>query len=295
MPPTPALRNFCATINNYNDTDLQNIEDLKPFLDYGIVGREVSETETPHLQCYFELHKQKRFSAVSKILPRAHIEPRKGTSQQASDYCRKYDSSPDVYGELSTPGARSDLDSLASRIQAGATRTELAADCPTSVLKYSRGIEALMSYSSVPRDRSTPKTVRVFYGFDTGAGKTRTAFDLMGDTAYIWGPEQDKWFCGYDNHKHVILDEFRGQLPYGFLLRLLDRYPMRVQVKGGSREFVADEIIITSPKHPTAWYSDLPDDRINQLLRRITEIRHFQNSVTQVPATITRHLCDTPL
>jgi hypothetical protein len=47
---------------------------------------------------------------------------------------------------------------------------------------------------------------------------------------------------------------------------------MTVQVKGGMRQFVADTIYITSPKHPDEWYKDDGSDKLNQLKRRITTI-----------------------
>ncbi len=46
----------------------------------------------------------------------------------------------------------------------------------------------------------------------------------------------------------------------------------RAKVKGGMRQFEADTIYITSPKHPDEWYTDDGSDKLNQLKRRITTI-----------------------
>eukprot|EP00959_Pyramimonas_sp_CCMP1952_P383736 8041931-Pyramimonas_sp.AAC.2 len=42
-----------------------------------------------------------------------------------------------------------------------------------------------------------------------------------------------------DQHELVIKEEFRGQLPFSMLMRLLDRYDCRVEFKGGSAQFIA--------------------------------------------------------
>ena len=55
----------------------------------------------------------------------------------------------------------------------------------------------------------------------------------------MWHPHQDRWFDDYDQHHSVIFEEFRGQLPFAFILSLTDRYDRRIQYKGGSCQFLA--------------------------------------------------------
>jgi len=84
----------------------------------------------------------------------------------------------------------------------------------------------------------------------------------------------DKWFDGYNGQKVVLFDEFRGQLPLGQMLELLDGYPcLRVQVKNGTVHWSPEEIYLTSPMHPRDWYPNVTNqDKIDQLLRRIDHI-----------------------
>jgi len=63
------------------------------------------------------------------------------------------------------------------------------------------------------------------------------------------------------------------------MLTMLDRYECPVQVKGGMVEFCPKKIIITSPKHPKDWYEDQSDDKVNQLLRRISNVTHVTEVV----------------
>jgi len=41
------------------------------------------------LQGYVHLSTQKTLSAMKKFIPRAHLEPRRGTIDEAVDYCKK--------------------------------------------------------------------------------------------------------------------------------------------------------------------------------------------------------------
>lgn len=53
------------------------------------------------------------------------------------------------------------------------------------------------------------------------------------------------------------------------LLRWLDRYPVRVEVKGGSRPLNAEKIWITSNVEPRYWYPDLDPLTLEALMRRL--------------------------
>ena len=58
------------------------------------------------------------------------------------------------------------------------------------------------------------------------------------------------------------------------LLRWLDRYPVLVEVKGGSRPLCAERIWITSNVDPRKWYPELDEETNLALLRRLN-ITHF--------------------
>lgn len=53
------------------------------------------------------------------------------------------------------------------------------------------------------------------------------------------------------------------------MLRWLDRYPVRVEVKGSSRPLVATKFWITSNVEPRKWYPDLDLETIDALMRRL--------------------------
>lgn len=64
------------------------------------------------------------------------------------------------------------------------------------------------------------------------------------------------WFDEYHYEDCVILDDFRTHwCHYSYLLRLLDKYPMSVPVKGGFRAWRPKVIIVTCMKKPEDLYT----------------------------------------
>lgn len=316
MSSTPAkIRNACFTLNNYTDTDIDNLRTLGVECKYLIAAREVGASGTPHLQGYLELETQMRFNALKDKIPRAHLEARKGTAKQADDYCRKGEQSHEewaaegtagpnygvnvdiavVLGALGTqkPGRRTDLLEVVESVLEGANLRQLAENHPEQYIKFNKGIQDYRAKMTAPRSADTPKEIIVHYG-PTGTNKTRTAVEAHPE-AYLIGPEQGKWHDGYDQHTEVILEEFRAQFTFGYLLRYLDRYPMQVEYKGGLTPFKADTIIITAPNHPALWYKpeSTKDGKIDQLKRRINKILKFTDK-NLPPTDVTNDEWPTP-
>jgi len=264
-------RNICFTVNNYAENEMEALEQWKQ-VTYLIYGKEVGESGTSHLQGYLELKTSVPFTTLKKKIPRAHMEARKGTAQQAADYCKK-DGDYVEKGEISQQGKRTDIEMATDMIVEGAKMKEVALANPPVYVKFHKGLHAFKSIILDPRNEAP--TVTVLYG-KTGTGKSKTAREITTDP-YVWGPEQGHWFDGYEGQKDVILEEFRGQLTLGMVLRLLDRYDCKVQYKGGMIQFVATNIVITSPTHPQDWYESIGNDKTDQLMRRITEIKCLDN------------------
>ena len=89
----------------------------------------------------------------------------------------------------------------------------------------------------------------------------------------FWKTPYTQWWDGYGTHDTVILDDFRGDcMRLTDLQRLLDWYPLWVEIKGGSLPMLATRYVITSNQHPADWYTrgDPPwdDPQARQGLRR---------------------------
>ena len=84
---TQQSRSWCFTINNWTEKDETAI--AMAGARYTVYGKEVGESGTPHLQGYVYFANKKSMKGVSKLLPTAHLEMRKGTHEQARNYCIK--------------------------------------------------------------------------------------------------------------------------------------------------------------------------------------------------------------
>lgn len=266
------VRHACFTINHYDGTEVPALKDWSQ-VSYCVVGQEVGEQGTPHLQGYVEFKQQVLLSTFkNKVSRKLHVAERRGTPAQASDYCKK-DGQFDEWGSISQQGRRTDLEVACEMISTGAKIRDVAVSYPDTFVKFHKGFKALQTALIEPR--SEVPNVTVYYG-ETGVGKSRKAREVT-ERPYVWGPEQGLWFDGYEGEKDVIFEEFRGQLAFGHMLRMLDRYDCKVQYKGGMCEFAATNIVITSPVHPREWYPNLAaeEGKMDQLMRRITRIVHL--------------------
>ena len=236
-----------------------------------------------HIQGFVQFEEQKSMSAAKRqLFPEIvcpHLEPMKGTVDQALAYVSKDDTyeetalmSRQMFGTFKSAGQRRDLEELAEAVVSGEmTVSEIARDSPAQFVRYHGGLQALAHITQTPYSGG-PKEIVVLYG-PTGCGKTRRAFE-ENPGAYFWGPEMGKWWPLYQGQKVTIMDEFRGQLPLGYILRLFDRYPMQVECKGGNVHFVSEKILVCSPTHPRLWYESLQEKEglLDQLMRRISKI-----------------------
>lgn len=298
----------------YNNPTPEGIEHIRAQLDkfsYIVWGRERGEERgTVHLQGYCEFAKQPKFSVVKKILGDAvHFAHRRGNPKQAAGYCKKgccpcpatsqceyckdfagdfefffprtLDepetwTDPFEHGTISGQGKRTDITECVEMIQDGCTLRQVAQQNPEAYVKFHRGFRDLRCILMPARNLTQNPHVIVLWG-ETLSGKTRDAFIKYwpDEPHYVWRPSNGQWWDGYDGQMKIIMDEFRGQMPFADLLGLLDRNEYRSPYKGGFIQIQADKFVITSPKHPDMWYDDEKFDKLAQLKRRITECIHM--------------------
>ena len=83
------LRKCCFTLNNYTDEEFTQLLKVLDGMKF-IIGKEVGESGTPHLQGYVEFGRQLSFKQVKEMIgERAHIERARGNRKQNVAYCEK--------------------------------------------------------------------------------------------------------------------------------------------------------------------------------------------------------------
>lgn len=267
------VRRFVFTWNNYDELDWEVAKAfLEKYCNYGIVGKEVApKTGTHHLQGFCNLSKPMRFSTIKKRLNNGiHIEKAVGSDEDNQKYCSK---TGDFF-ETGTPnkqGRRTDLESVISSIQAGEITTpKMVAQLHGAVyIKYHRGIEKYLEQVLPLPVRDFKSELRVYWG-PPGSGKSRRALEEarnLGGSIYY--KPRGLWWDGYAQQDSVIIDDFYGWIKYDELLKITDRYPYKVQIKGGFQEFTSKYIFITSNVDIDEWYKFIGYD-CKALERRIT-------------------------
>ena len=193
-----------------------------------------------------------------------HIENRKGTAKEASDYCKKEDKYTE-YGSISNPGKRNDIQATYEAAKNNYTLEKYLTEQTPS--HQNIRIFQIAKSTFQPKRDFKPKVYWI-YG-RTGTGKTRYVVEKEKD---LWiSGKSLRWWDGYENQKATLFDDFRKDFcTYHELLRILDRYPYRVEYKGGSVELNSKRMYITSCYHPKDIYDTRED--IEQLLRRIRRI-----------------------
>lgn len=147
--PSPQSRRWVFTLNNPTDDEEQHLGDLcnGDSITYAVFGRETGDSGTPHLQGFIIFPTPKRLSAVrTAVSLRGHYEPARGTSSQASLYCKK-DNDFEEFGSLpDEQGKRTDIERYVEWVKLQAndpSTTAIALEFPGLWLRYGNKLQQL--------------------------------------------------------------------------------------------------------------------------------------------------------
>lgn len=192
-----------------------------------------------HVQGYVEFDRPMRFTDVSRWLPGAHWEVRKGSREEARDYCMKEDTridGPWEHGEFGQRmGERSDLTACRDAIKAGMSRAEVLEAFPEVIARYPRFVDLCLSQyrqhvklmELVPRPwqqivldmvAQEPHDRQVLWIYDPagGQGKSHLAKHLVDahGAFYSNGGKATDIMHAYNGERIVIFDYVRDSQEY---------------------------------------------------------------------------------
>lgn len=276
-------RAWCLTHNNYTEAEFELYKTL-PGVKYIVLGKEVGESGTPHIQGYIYFTSALTLSALKKRMERhgitsnPHWTKADGNARQNLEYCSKQDEDPYIKGTMPKQGVRSDLIGMKRKVCEGATELELFEhDFPTMV-KFGRGIKRFKFVKDAERAKKFRKVRVIFHTGPTGCGKSLRAlytpgpiYEYQASTYKITFGDKI-WFDGYEGERRLVIDEYINNIPSEQLLSFLQGHVCRLPVKNGHTWALWEEVYITSnlrlgELHPRAK----PATR-DAIMNRITEV-----------------------
>lgn len=259
-------KRWCFTLNNYDADDEASIQDWT--VNYLVYGREVGDSGTPHLQGFATFKKATRLSGVRKLHDKAHWEPAKGNSIQASDYCKK-DGDYFEKGQVPSQGKRTDLEKAVDTLKQHGVQG-VAEEHPTLFLRYSRGFRDLALALEKPYTHTQTRGIWIWG--PPGSGKSHAARGFS-DNLYL--KAQNKWFDGYAGERVILLDDLDTDVLGHYLKIWSDKYACTGETKGGTIHLRHTMFIVTS-NYPPSHFWPL-DPMMLEAINRRFKIIHKQS------------------
>lgn len=262
-------RNWVFTLNNpQDDEDPQEWDGVR----YIVWQKESGVNNTEHLQGYVVWNNPQALSWCRGRNGRAHWEIARGTLEQNIAYCTKDDTrvaGPWTRGHKPQAGKRNDIHDCTDMLDNGHSLREVALAYPVPYVKYHAGFKSYRLETA--QDRSGQPNIIILWG-PTGCGKSKLVYDTF---PQAYRKPKGKWWDGYHTQDTVVFDDFYSWISYDEILRILDWYPLMVEIKNGYVRLVANTFVFTSNKDPMLWYvggrDGRPERNRNALWRRFKD------------------------
>lgn len=280
MSQTPKSRAWCFTLNNYVDDDVARLKALDlPSVRYCVVGKEVGESGTPHLQGFVYFRSACRLATVKRVVgDRAHCECAKGNVKQNFTYCTKdgdfFEIGDRPMFEEEKGAKEKQRYKRAWDLAHQGALDQLAEESPDIALRFYGTLKRIRHDVLTERKLEDTDEKHEWYYGPAGTGKSRKA-RTENPEAYL--KNCNKWWCGYVDQDVVIVDDFdqAHSVLVHHLKHWADRYPFQAEVKGSAFKIRPKKIIVTSNYHPKDIWTDSRD--LEPILRRF-KVTHFPSA-----------------
>jgi hypothetical protein len=183
-----------------------------------------------------------------------YIESIRGSFLSNETYCSKEKHYHEV-GDKPNPGERSDIKENIQMILTGKmTPDDLLLCDPVSYNFYKNTYQRAHDIYMRKQFRTNHTSGLWIWG-KSGRGKSHEAYENFDPETHYDKVVEDDWWDNYKQQDTVILNEFRGEISYQFLMKLTDKWPISVKRRNKAPiPFISKKIIITSPEHPKIYY-----------------------------------------
>lgn len=295
-------KNWCFTLPNPTpdeqtllhihgqDIEVSGEESLFTYL---VFGEEVAPTTgLPHLQGYCRLRDKIRLSQLKGIpgFERSHLEISRGTSKQASDYCKK-DGQYHEYGSITSRGSGSQFESLRAWVAAQSTAPtyrDVWEEFPTLAARYKSAVlDCIAMFGKRPELVDGPmrpwqEEVNSFLDHDPDDRKIIFVVDPAGNSGKSWltrywitkhdsvqvlsvGKRDDLCYSVDVECSIFVFDIPRGQLEY-LQYSVLEKLKDRVIY---SPKYASRTKILKSTPHVIVFTNEEPD------MTKMTQDRYY--------------------
>lgn len=270
----------CFTVNNYEIADIDSIISYseKPHCKFIVVGQEIGENGTPHLQGFVHIEKDPKQCGIKfwkeeiKFTNAAHYENARGSDQQNYEYCTK-DGPFFAFGEPQEAG-----DIWSSIVQDCKTLPfeEIASKYPEQIIKHGANIRSLIDEFQRPTMDASLENLRpwqhtvleklenqserkILFVVDEQGGKGKSVlakhiFTNKNAWACQGGKINDLMYAYDTSAEYVVFDMARcnnpDYYPWNFMENLKNGWFTSTKYKGGMKTFKTPKIIVFMNQHP---------------------------------------------
>lgn len=253
---------WCFTLNNYTEGELAELSVLGSSGDvkYMVVGKEVGEQGTPHLQCFVQLTTKRSFGVLTKqMLPKRCGNVRAMYAKSNPFACFEYCSKDGDFIEYGTrpvprgvPGRARQAIDYQSAIQL-AKDDQLSDIDPGLFVRYYTTFHRIRDSAPRQVDNLTGCSGLWIHG-PPGTGKSTYVRDKFGESLFI--KPITKWWCKYRGQRFVLLDDVDRQHKdwIGYFLKIwADKFPFPAETKGsqfaGQDGLIRPELIVVTSNY----------------------------------------------
>jgi len=219
-----------------------------------------------HNQCYMYFKHSRAWgklalNRIAKWWGETHnfVDACRGNVDANELYCQK-ESDLVKIGTEPKQGHRSDIkDTCTEIMKNNLSVDEIAVDDPMHYHQYGRTFQKIQTIALRQKWRKW-QTEGIWYFGKTRCGKSHQMFENYNPKTHFIKDLNVEWWDGYNGQETICINEFKGQIKYGELMDLVDKWPKNVPVRNQeSVPFLAKKIIIASITRVEECYCNRTD------------------------------------